>query len=149
MSRTSDAKKARRRKRQTARDGTWIAAPVFDEITGAESEPDAIGGAIAAIDEWITGRGWELDTDSVAGELVSWVFPASAADFDDDDDLEPVTRIWIALEEDDDEVVLEFGSVLVGFRPDDEPYVLDPDTLADDIDALEAYRLGLPRPVLK
>jgi hypothetical protein len=145
MSRTSDAKKARRRKRQAARDASWLPEPMVDRILAGEDRLDAVDAAVAEIDDWLTPRGWVLDTDNT--DVVSWFFPPSAAEFDDDD-IEPVTRIWIALDEDDDEVVLEFGSVLVGFRPDDEPYVLDPDTLADDIDALEGYRSGLPRPVL-
>lgn len=145
MSRKSDAKKARRRKRQATRDASWLPVPVVERILADEDRLDAIDAAVAEIDDWLSPRGWVLDTDNT--DVVSWYFPASVAEFDDDD-IEPVTRIWIALEEDDDEVVLEFGSVLVGFRPDDEPYVLDPDTLAVDIDALEAYRSGLPRPVL-
>ena len=145
MSRTSDAKKARRRKRQAARDASWLPEPAFDQILADEDRLDAVDAAVAEIDDWLTPRGWVLDADNT--ELVSWFFPASAAEFDDDD-IEPVTRIWITLDEDDDEVVLEFGSVLVGFRAGDEPYLLDPDTLADDIGLLEAYRPGLPRPVL-
>lgn len=147
MSRKSDAKKARRRKRLAARDTTWIPAPVFDQIAGEDSELDEIGEAIGTVDGWITGRGWELDTDSATTQMVSWVYPPSGAEFDDD--REPVTRIWIALDEDDDEVVLEFGAVLVGFGSADEPYLLDPETLAEDIGALEEYRPGLPMPVLK
>ncbi len=146
MSRTSDAKKARRRKRQAARDASWLPEPMVDRIRADDDRLDAVDAALAEIDDWLTPRGWVLDTDNT--DVVSWFFPPSAAEFDDDD-IEPVTRVWVTLEEDDDEVVLEFGSVLVGFRPDDEPYVLDPDTLTDDIDALEAYRSGLPRPVLK
>jgi hypothetical protein len=67
----------------------------------------------------------------------------------DDDDIEPVTRIWITLDEDNDEVVLEFAALLVGFGADDEPYVLDPQTLADAVAELEAFRPGLARPVLR
>lgn len=146
MSRKSDAKKARRRKRQAARDASWIPGPVFDDIAGLDSELDEIGEAIGVVDEWITGRGWELDTDSATTQMVSWVYPPSVGEFDGD--REPVTRIWIALDEDDDEVVLEFGAVLAGFGSVDEPYLLDPETLAEAIGALEAYRPGLPMPVL-
>ena len=39
--------------------------------------------------------------------------------------------------------------VLVGFGIDDDPYLLDPENLADDVAALEVYRVGQPRPVLK
>ena len=139
MSRTSDAKKARRRKRQAAREGSRLPAPEFDQRLGA------IDTAVAEIDDWLMPRGWVPDTDDA--DVVSWVYPPSAAHFDDED-LEPVTRMWITLQEDDDAVVLEFGCVLVGFGGGDDPYLLDPESLVDDVAMLEAYRPGLPRPVL-
>lgn len=145
MSRKTDAKKARRRKRQATRDSSWIAAPVFEELRAGESS-DAIGDAVAGIDDWVTARGWVLDIEN-AQDLVSWVYPPSAAEFDDED-REPVTRIWITAAEDDAEVVLEFGAVLVGAGRDDESYVLDPESLAQDIQALEGYRPGSPKPEL-
>ncbi len=136
MSRQSESKKARRRKRQAAR----------QEFTAADDAAGAIGEAVADIDEWITARGWALDAGN-SHNVVSWVFPPSAATFDDED-REPVTRVWITLVEDDDEVVLEFGAALVGACDDDGVYVLDPDSLADDLAALEAYREGSSRPEL-
>lgn len=139
MSRQSDAKKARRRKRQAGRDSGWLREAAFAHQVGT------VDGAVAGIDEWLTPRGWVLDTHNT--DVVSWFYPPSAEQFDDED-LEPVTRIWISIEEDDDAVALEFGSVLVGFGADDEPYVLDPESLADDVAALEVYRPGLSRPVL-
>ena len=80
---------------------------------------------------------------------MSWVYPPSACEVGDDG-REPVTRIWIAMNEDDDALVLEFGAALVGSgpTPDDGLYLLDPETLADDIAGLEAYRPGDARPVL-
>jgi len=149
MSRDSQAKKARRRKRQASRDGAWLPAPVFEDVLAAEAESDEIGEAVAAIDEWITGRGWVLDTDNAGDQLVSWVYPPSAVEFDDGR-REPVTRIWIAVEEDDDELVLTFGAALVGAGDDAEDglYLLAPETLPDDIAAIESYRPGLPLPVL-
>lgn len=143
MSRQSDAKRARRRKRQATRDSSWIAAPVFEELRADESA-DAIGDAVAGIDEWISGRGWVFDAEN-AQDLVSWVYPPSAAEFDDED-CEPVTRIWITVAEGDDEVVLEFGAVLVGAGRDDESHLLDPDSLAEEVAALEGYRPGSPKP---
>ena len=137
MSRQSQAKKARRRKRQAAREVTWIPESIGDAA-------DGIGEAVADIDDWITERGWVLDAEN-ADDVVSWVYPPSAASFGDED-REPVTRVWITLVEDDDEVVLEFGAAVVGAGADDGVYVLDPDGLADDLAVLEAYRPGLPRP---
>lgn len=146
MSKKSDAKKARRRKRLAARNEAWIPAPIFDELVDTDDTADAIGEAIADIDEWISARGWELDRDNTE-DLVSWVYPPSAASFDDGS-REPVTRVWITVTEDDDAVVLEFGALLVGDGADDEPYLVDPDTLENDIAELEAYRPGSPRPEL-
>ena len=136
MSRQSEAKKARRRKRQSARGVTWIP----ESMVAA----DGISEAVADIDDWITARGWVLDAEN-ADDVVSWVYPPSAASFGDED-REPVTRVWITLVEDDDEVVLEFGAAVVGAGADDGVYVLDPDSLAENLAVLEAYRLGLPRP---
>jgi hypothetical protein len=147
MSRNSQAKKARRKKRQTARTATWMSEAEFTQSLDDEEQLDALDAAVGDIDDWLAPRGWVLDTETTENTgLVSWFYPPSAAQFDDTD-LEPVTRVWIALTEDDDEVLLEFGSVLVGFGTADEPCVLDPDTLADDIAALEAYRPGMPRPL--
>lgn len=143
MSRDSQAKKARRKKRRAARDAAWIPAPALERVLAEEERFDAVEAAVDEIDDWLVPRGWVLDTDNT--EVVSWFYPPSAAEFDDPA-LEPVSRIWITLAEDDDELVLEFGAVLVGFGADDEPGVLDPDSLADDVAALEAYRPGLPRP---
>jgi hypothetical protein len=135
------AKKARRRKRQAAQQAAWT--PADDS---ADPTADAIGEAVADIDDWITARGWLLDADT-AEDLVSWVYPPSAATFEDAD-REPVTRVWITVEEDDDEVALEFGAAPVGAGPGDTVYTLDPDRLADNLAALEAYRPGSPPPEL-
>lgn len=147
MSRNSQAKKARRKKRQAARAATWIPAAEFGQMVDDEEHLDALDAAIGDIDDWLTPRGWVLDSETTENTgLMSWFFPPSAVDVDDPD-LEPVTRLWIGLTEDDEEVLLEFGCLLVGFGPDDEPYVLDPERFADDIPAVEAYRPGMPRPL--
>lgn len=148
MSRQSDAKKARRKKRKAAQDASWIPDRVYEELVGADDEVyDEMAEAVADIDDWLSERGWVLDDDTTVN-LVSWVYPPSAAEFDDED-VEPVTRIWITVAEDDEEVVLEFGAVLVGFGGADEPYLLGHDSLADDVAALEAYRPGSVRPELR
>jgi hypothetical protein len=147
VSRQSDAKKARRKKRKAAQDSTWIPGQVYEELVGADEEAEAIGEAVAHLDDWLTERGWVLDDDTTA-ILVSWVYPPSAVDVDDDS-AEPVTRMWATVAENDEEVVLEFGALLVGSGADDEACVLDPANLAEDIAALEAYRPGLARPELR
>ncbi|MEI6254516.1 MAG: hypothetical protein WCP30_17100, partial [Mycobacteriaceae bacterium] len=134
---------------QAARDAAWLPASALQDVLAADTESDEIGDAVGAIDEWIVGRGWILDTDNAGDHLVSWVYPPSATQFDDDG-REPVTRIWIVLDEDDDELELAFGAAIVGAGAAEAGgvYLLDPQTLPDDIGALEAYRPGLPLPVL-
>lgn len=147
MSRNSQAKKARRKKRQAARAATWIPDAEFTQMLDDEEHLDALDAAIGDIDDWLAPRGWVLDIGHTEDTgLVSWFYPPSAADVDDPD-REPVTRIWISLTEDDEEVLLEFGCLLVGFGPDDELCVLDPERFADDIPVIEAYRPGMPRPL--
>lgn len=148
MSRNSQAKKARRKKRQATRAATWIPAGEFDQMLDDEEHLDALDAAIGDIDDWLTPRGWVLDSETTENTgLMSWFYPPSAVEVDDPD-LEPVTRLWINLTEDDEEVLLEFGCLLVGFGSEDEPRVLDPDRFAEDIPVIEAYRFGMPRALL-
>lgn len=142
MSRQSDAKQARRKKRKAAQDAAWIPENIYTELVAADDDP--IAEAVADIDEVLASRDWVLDVDG-SEHLVSWFYPPSAAECDDED-REPVTRMWITVAEDDDAVALEFGAVLVGSGPDDDTYLLDPESLDNEIAALEAYRPGLPRP---
>lgn len=153
MSRASDAKKARRKKRQAALNGPRRTdTPQYAEPDEA-GEPDELTEAIAEISRWIGGRGWVLDVENSGDDLVTWVYPPSAAEFDDD--VEPVTRVWLALEEDDEQVELVMGAALVGAGAgagedggDDGLYLLDLSALADDVAVLEAYRAGEPWPEL-
>jgi len=69
-----------------------------------------------------------LDTEYTE-DLASWFYQPWSEQFDDED-----------------EFALEFGAALVGSGEGDDPYLLDPDTLAADIAVLEAYRPGLPLP---
>lgn len=157
MSRSSEAKRARRRKRHAGRDSTWVPEALFGELlaeraqdaeddAGPDAGPEAVADAVAGVDEMMTGRGWVLDEASIGNDLVSWVYPPSAVE-SADRSVEPVTRMWIAVHEDDSEVELTFGATLAGSGPaDDGPHRLDPDRLADALAALEAYRAGDPPP---
>jgi len=161
VSRSSEAKRARRRKRHAGRDSTWVPDALFGELlaeraqdagadagpdAGPEAVADAVADAVAGVDEMMTGRGWVLDEASIGNDLVSWVYPPSAVE-SADRSVEPVTRMWIAVHEDDSEVELTFGATLAGSGPaDDGPHRLDPDRLADALAALEAYRAGDPPP---
>lgn len=141
MSRNSDAKKARRRKRQAVRGPR-------PTVTEQDTEYAEIADAVAQVNSWLVGRGWALDEETSGDDLLNWVYPPSAADVEADSGAEPVTRIWITLQEDDDEFVLEFGAVLVGAGAGDGTFVLDPETLPDQIEAIEAYRIGSDPPDL-
>lgn len=133
MSRKSEAKQARRRKRQAARG--------VDRVPAADAgESNGIAEAVTRFNAWMVGRGWVLDEQNATDDVVSWVYPPSAADVDGD--CEPLTRVWIALSEDDEAVTLEFGAVLVGADGDEGIYLLDPDALPEHIGVLEGYRLG-------
>lgn len=143
MSRNSDAKKARRRKRQVGRAVRQARAEFDRELAG-------VAEAVAEVNSWLVGRGWLLDEDTSDDDLLNWVYPPSAAEVDDD--REPVTRIWMTLTEDDEQYVFEMGAVLAGAGNGDGAgagaYLLDPETLPAQIGVVEDYRVGLPRPEL-
>lgn len=142
------AKQARRRKRQAARDSTWVADSVYQDLFGdrfGDPVGDPVAEAVAGVDEVMAERGWVADDASVGDGMVSWVYPPSATEFDDPA-VEPVTRIWISH---DGAAELAVGATLVGSGlADDGPYRLDPDRLGDTLEALESYRAGDPRPAL-
>ena len=133
MSRNSQAKKARRRKRQAARADRMPA--------GLQDEFAEIAEAVGEVNSWLVGRGWVLDEETATDDLLNWVYPPSSAEVSDE--RESVTRIWIRLEEDDDAVALEFGAVLVGAGDDGAgTYLLAPEELSSRIEELESYRLS-------
>lgn len=123
MSRRSDAKKARRKKRLAARGPRW--AP--------EAEDDGL-----VVDDVITSRGWEFDVEFSTDEMVTWYFPPSLFDTDDET-AETVTRIWLTEDE-------QWHVILVGAGPDGVDYVFSADALLDNLEAIEAYRAGDPAP---
>jgi len=150
------AKRARRRKRQAARDSSWVPEPLYHELIAPQvrdegedstADTDPVAEAVAGVDEVMADRGWVLDAASLSEGLVSWVYPPSAVDFEDRA-VEPVTRIWIAVRG-GDEAVLALGATVVGSgAADGEPYRIEADRLGDALVALESYRAGDPRPVL-
>lgn len=120
MSKRSEAKKARRRKRQAAKGPRWT--PVDDDLT--------------AIDDELTERGWEFDVDHSSDEMVTWYFPPSGLDTDDES-VESVTRIWLTEDE-------EWHVILVGSGAHGVDYVFDAAELLESLDVIEAYRHGDP-----
>lgn len=140
------AKKARRTKRRTHRDARWHAIN-----TELNAMAEQVAAAAKRFDAWITSRGWIIDADNATDEVVSWVYPPSAADVSPD--AEPVTRVWIAIVGEEDDFPRRVSAAVVGTDGHgdghgDGHYVLSPDALVDRIETLEAYRAGGELPVL-
>ncbi|KUI27411.1 hypothetical protein AU196_07985 [Mycobacterium sp. IS-1742] len=124
MSRRSEAKKARRRKRQAARGPRFV-------IDGPEDEG-------LLVDEVITSRGWEFDVDNSSDEMVTWYFPPSGIS-SEDETVETVTRIWLTEDE-------EWHVIFVGAGADGVDYVFSAEALLDHLETIEGYRAGDPVP---
>lgn len=131
MSRKSDAKKARRKKRQGAREATWLPAGVAEQLDIASELED--------FDARLTERGWEFSEEADDATGVVWYWPPSEADVDDEDEAVNVTVILLT-PEDGGEIA---HVVFVGTSDD---YQFDLEELFDHLDAIEAYRFGGPVP---
>ncbi|MCX2932722.1 hypothetical protein ORI20_20835 [Mycobacterium sp. CVI_P3] len=146
MSRNSDAKKARRKKRQASRDARWIPDAVMDTIDDVDVE---LAQAVETFDEWLTSRGWTFDAEFSTETLISWFYEPSAAPVVDEG-YEPVTRVWITSAGGDDDFPERVNAVLVGTGGEDEGalYTVEPEVLLAHIEAVERYRPGDAVPVL-
>ena len=131
MSRRSEQKKARRKKRQAGREEGWIPARMLEQLE--------IASDLEAFDEQLTERGWEFadDVDDETG--AAWYWVPSEADVPDEDDVVNVT-VALLTPEDDGEIV---HVVFVGTADD---YQFGVEEFFANIDAVEAYRLGDPIP---
>ena len=132
MSKRSDAKKARRRKRQAARGPTWIPEDVDERV--AEIMAD-----LEDLDAKLTERGWvsNAEVDEEAG--VIWFWPPSYAEVVDS---EPAPATVVAL------VEAEGGEIAhVVFVGSDDDYQFSLEELFEHIETVEAYRIGEPPPV--
>ncbi|TGD89091.1 hypothetical protein BayCH28_06910 [Mycolicibacterium sp. CH28] len=148
MSRQSDAKKARRKKRQAGRDARWIPDQVMETIVGDDFD-DELGQAVETFDQWLVSRGWTFDSEYSTETLLSWYYSPSAAAEVDDDQVEPVTRIWITVAGAADDFPDGVTAVLVGTGGGRGAlYTVAPEALLAQIEAVEAYRPGAPVPVL-
>lgn len=85
MSKTNADKKARRKKRLASRNERWLSPDAHAEVEG-----------VAKIANVIIPRGWVFDAESSGGDVISWYYPPSGVEVDDDDAIEPVTRIWLS-----------------------------------------------------
>jgi len=145
VSRQSDAKKARRKKRQTARDDRWMPGDVKETLDDVDVE---LAQAVETFDEWLTARGWTFDAEFSTDTLISWFYEPSAATVVDEVH-EPVTRIWITASGEADDFPEGVKAVLVGTGEDQGAlYTVEPEVLLAHIDSVESYRPGDVIPVL-
>lgn len=126
MSKQSAAKKARRKKRLSTRNESWLPDEVHAEVQG-----------IARIADEIVPRGWVYDDEYSTDDFITWYYPDSGIELADDDVREPVTRIWVS-----DPQAPQL--VLVGTAEDGAIYSLDVEQLSSGLDAIEGYRVGDP-----
>lgn len=131
MSKQTAAKKARRKRRLAARNDRWLSDEMQATVEGVE--------LIATL---INSRGWEFDREFSTDEFITWYYPLSGAEIDDES-AEPVTRIWVT-------DPAQPHVLLVGTTPESEhvEYVLTVEQLFTHLDVIEAHRLGDPQPTL-
>lgn len=134
MSRDSAAKKARRKKRQAARDARWVPQEMVEQLADI---PHAVVADLAEFDERITERGWTFDEEQSNDDYAVWFFEPSGAPVADG---LPVTSLWLDAAEDGEIVRVVFvGSV--------ERYEFTHEELfAGALDVVEGYRVGAPLP---
>ena len=127
MSKSTAAKKARRKRRITARNDRWLPDDVQADVEG-----------VARIANQIVGRGWEFDREFSTESFITWYYPPSGAELEDES-VEPVTRIWIT-------DPAEPHVILVGSSEAGRDYTFGVDDLVARLDVIEAYRFGDPQP---
>ena len=134
MSRKSQAKQARRKKRQAAQNSRWIPDTVLDEL----SDDIELAAVLEQLDARITERGWVFDEELSDEESALWYFIPSTAEVPEDAEVVPVTTIAMTSEEADIAHVVFVGTA------DDYQFGLD--ELFENLDVIEGYRLGNPIP---
>ncbi|KHO24898.1 hypothetical protein [Mycolicibacterium setense] len=134
MSRGSDAKKARRRKRQADRSVNRVSAESVEQLADI---PDAVVADLAEFDERITARGWTFDEEESNDDFAVWFYEPSGAQVEDG---LAVTSLWLDAAEDGEIVRVVFvGSV--------ERYEFTHEELRGGaLDVIEGYRAGQPLP---
>jgi hypothetical protein len=134
VSRKSQAKQARRKKRQSSQNSRWLPDTVLDGLSG-DIELAAV---LEQLDERITERGWVFDEELSDDESALWYFIPSTAAVPDDGEVVPVTTI--AMTSDDADVV---HVVFVGTADD---YQFGLEELFENLDVIEGFRMGNPIP---
>jgi hypothetical protein len=136
VSRRSQAKQARRKKRQATRNAAWLPDAAHQELS--DRLDDVIGG-LEEFDARLTERGWVFNEDLDDDAGVLWYWPPSLAETDDSEDFSTATVVALAEAEGGEIAHVVFvGSEL------DHQFALD--ELFDHLDTVEAYRLGDPLP---
>ncbi|BBY80590.1 hypothetical protein H7I53_11415 [Mycolicibacterium pulveris] len=134
MSKRSEAKKARRRKRRAARNERWVP----DAVMASLSDDIETAALLEEFDQRISERGWVFDEDASDEESALWCYPPSQADLDDDEIADMTTIVLTAA--DDTDIV---HVVFVGTADD---YQFGFQELFECLDVIEAYRHGDPVP---
>ena len=147
MSRDSQAKKARRKKRKAARQ-SWVPNEVAGEFdrSGLDDHAAQLLSAAEKFDEFLVSRGWTFDEENTAEGLASWFYEPSAVD--GEGEAEPVTRVFFTMTGGKDDFPYAVHAVLVGSDEDDGIYTLSPELLVERVAELEAYRPGDPEPLV-
>ena len=129
MSRASAAKKARRKQRVGARNDRWLPDDVHADIKG-----------VARIANEIIPRGWEFDREFSTDDFVTWYYPPSAIEVDDDDErTEAMTRIWLTDPDEPHVILVGEGGINVAMTVEE---------LFARLDDIEAHRAGDAEPEL-
>jgi hypothetical protein len=129
VSKASAAKKARRKRRLVGRNDRWLPDEAQADVEG-----------VARIANEIIGRGWEFDREFSTEDFITWFYPASAAEVDDES-IEPVTRIWLSDPEEPHVILVGAGEA------DGVDYRFTVEQLFVRLGEIEAYRIGDPKPV--
>lgn len=147
MSRNSQAKQARRKKRKATRE-TWVPDEVVGALdtSGLDDHAAQLLAAAEKFDEFLVDRGWTFDEANTAEGLATWFYEPSA--IEDSGEAEPVTRVWFTVTGGDDDFPHAVHAVLVGSDEEDGIYTLSPDLLVERVAELEAYRPGDPEPLI-
>jgi hypothetical protein len=131
VSRRSEAKKARRNKRRATRDASWLPENAMDDLVATQA---AIATDLEAFDRRITERGWTFDEDESDEDFAFWFYEPSGTDVEEDE-VAPVTTIWMSADEDAEVVHL----MLAGTAENSE---FTPEEFVEHLDVIEAYRSG-------
>jgi hypothetical protein len=145
VSRRTEGKNARRKKRRAARDARWIAGPVLEELMAVQAE---LAAELEVFDERITQRGWIFDEELSEDGFAAWLYEPSGAQVPEQR-METVTRV-VASEGDTSDLpdgAPPFPDAVSVFLVGDNGILnFTPDELFDHLDVIEAYRFGDPPP---